>query len=208
MSIIGSSYVSSGMWTSAGEIFALFGQTATRRWADLEGTNTQSQQDATIATAVAAATDDAKSRLLGAPCGPILVTPPMLRLQVTRLAAVILYTGKGVKDTSDEGGANRMSWHKKQAETWINKVCAGQIRLAGVTQTTMSPATCDVSSDGLMGAHLQQEWWGLPFGEGLNFQYLIAGQYPFPAFDTWFFDDPGWGVPGIEWPGPIPQFFP
>ena len=136
-------------WSSQYELNRRFGITSITAWADPEQTGDQSVISNNVWAAVSEATDEFRCRLRGSACG--IITPDIakqstvLRLNVTRLAAFILYTARGVHDTSDEDGRNRLNQSYKQSQRFIQQCRAGQVRLVdgdvGVTTHPFVPIT-------------------------------------------------------------------
>ncbi len=117
-------------WTSPEELYNLFGRTNVNRWADLENEDNASDIQARLLWAIDEATADARLRLNTAMFAedPSCIPRP-LRMATTRLAGVALYESRGVKDTTSEDGEHRLTYHKKQADLFFQKVVAGQLVL-------------------------------------------------------------------------------
>jgi len=123
-------------WTSSSELYAMFGRTNVRKWADLENIANEDDISLRLQWAIDEATEEARMQLTDSPVDlPNMVSAPRpLRIAVTRLAGVFLYEARGIKDTSDEEGKHRLSSHKKAAQTFFQRVQAGQLRIdAGST---------------------------------------------------------------------------
>lgn len=139
MPIVSAGVTCPSMWTSRQELELLFGATPISQWADVENTNNPQYIQAKIDWAVRVATSDAKSRLNGSIADGITNPGDMLRAMTTALAAVWLYTARGVKDTSSDEGRFRLSWARKKADDWFNDVVAGKIELLEATPPTQYP---------------------------------------------------------------------
>jgi len=140
MPITAQTQVQDAYWTSAEELFKVFGRSSVQRWADMENSGNKEEIADRVQYAVEWATVEAKSRLSGAPCGAIVDPPTNLRYAVTQLAAVQLYSGRGIQDNGDDReGRHRLLQHKRDADKFFMRVHAGQIRLQGTTPVTMVP---------------------------------------------------------------------
>ena len=123
-------------WTSRDELEMLFGLSAIEQWADVENTRDPLQIDRKVNWSVRVATSDAKSRLSGSAADDIANPGDMLRAMTTAIAAVWLYTARGVKDTSSDEGRFRLAWARKKADDWFDQVVAGKIILPEAIQPT------------------------------------------------------------------------
>jgi hypothetical protein len=180
-------------WSSQFELNRRFGTSQVNQWADPENTGQQSVILPNVWSAVAEATDEFRCRLRGSACG--IISPDtaarsfVLRLNVTRLAAYILYTSRGVKDTSDEEGRNRLSTAYKQSQRFLQQCRAGQIRLVdgdvGVTSHpfVVTPVQPYLSPLGPLKTPEQMSQ--------LNQFSELQG---IPSYNVWFnsFDQFGW----------------
>lgn len=128
-------------WTSRNELNKMFGKSNIDQWADIENEQDPDDIAEKIDWAVVAGTDEAKSRLRGHAPGVIAIAPESLRTATTRLAGVMLYEARGVKDTGDdEDGKHRLKYHQDRAEMFFRRVIAGQIRLTDQdTEVTRYP---------------------------------------------------------------------
>lgn len=134
------SQVAEPLWTSREELERLYGKTAIGRWADVENTRSEAEITNKIQWAIELATVDAKSLLSGSPAGTVVNPPLNVRNATTKLAGVHLYSARGVFDnTDDKEGRNRLTQHKRDAETFFRRVHAGQIQL--LADVTSAP-TC------------------------------------------------------------------
>jgi phage gp36-like protein len=170
ITVVGSSYVSSPYWTSRGELEKQFGAENVAQWADLSNQGNSAEVASVIQYAMRAATDDAKSRILGAPCGPITTPPALLRFMVTRLAGVYLYTNRGVQDSSDEDGKHRFSAIEKSVNKWFQSVVAGQVPLGSVDAGITSVPVVVPNSDPNDVVYVPGSQYGLdgdPFTAGI-----------------------------------------
>lgn len=146
-------------WTSRTELYNMFGQTNVRHWADLENDSADADIDERINWAVDEATEDARARLTDSPVDlpNIGNAPRVLRIAVTRLAGVLLYESRGVKDTASEDGTHRLTYHKKEADKFFRRVQAGVLRID--TGSTSYPVvqTNDEDDDDLSDLSTGQE---------------------------------------------------
>lgn len=130
-------------WTSRREIERVYGTESPKQWADLDGDESATKIDQVIQNVVLEATEDARDRLIGAPCGAIGQAPRLLRRHVSMLAGVMLYDARGTVDTSDEEGRNRLSHNRKLVEKFFKQVLSGQRRLTS-SGTKTYPAYVEV----------------------------------------------------------------
>lgn len=140
MPIAASSQVSEPLWTSADDLFMVYGETSVRKWADLDNNGNREYQDRRIQWAIRLATVDAKARLYGSPAGDIADPPMNLQHAVAQLAGYRLYNSRGVRDSGDDKeGRHRLSQNKREADSFFRMVHAGQIVLSGTTGTITYP---------------------------------------------------------------------
>lgn len=130
-------------WTSRKEIERVYGVESVKQWADLDGDQDLTKIDRVIQDTIRDATDDARDRLLCAPCGTITSAPRVLRRNVSMLAGVMLYDARGTVDAVDEEGRNRLSHNRKLVEKFFKQVLAGQ-RLLGSSGTVTYPSYVEV----------------------------------------------------------------
>lgn len=125
--------------TSKNELEQMFGRTNVQTWADLENEGDTEEIALRIQWAVNEATAEARTLLLGSVALEGCSSDSMLRMATTRLAGVLLYESRGVKDTADEEGRHRLKWHRDRARLYFQQVQSGQIRVRG-ENTVSSPA--------------------------------------------------------------------
>lgn len=119
-------------WTSRGEIENMFGLTNVTQWADLENQGVTADIADRIQWAVEEATEEARMRLRGSSVDleALQCAPRPLRLATTRVAGLLLYESRGIKDVDEEGhGMHRLSWHSKRADKFFQQVRAGTLLL-------------------------------------------------------------------------------
>lgn len=133
-------------WTSRKEIERVYGVESPKQWADLDGDVDLTKIDEVIQNVVLEATEDARDRLAGAPCGTITTAPRVLRRYVSMLAGVMLYDARGTVDATDEEGRNRLSHNRKLVERFFKQVLSGQRRLSQAG-TISYPAYVEVDDD-------------------------------------------------------------
>jgi hypothetical protein len=128
------------LWTTRIELERMFGKSNITQWADVENTRNEETIRQNICAACEDATDEAKGVLQGGAAGTVVVASRDLRRNVTRIAAGLLYESRGVRDTSDEEGKNRLSTSVNRAQKWLRKVNAGVVRLtSGNVEPTRVP---------------------------------------------------------------------
>lgn len=171
------------LWTTRLELETMFGRTNVMQWADVENSRDEETIRQAICAACEDATDDARSRLSGGPCGTVVVPSRTLRRMTTRLAAGLLYEARGVHDTSDENGRFKLKWSLDRADKWFRQVQAGQIILEGIVNDfTAVPFVSPhlMRHNGLFGPLLNQEQT-----QRANEREEIAGV---PSY-RWFYGD-------------------
>lgn len=132
-------------WTSRKEIERVYGVESPKQWADLDGDQDADKIDEVIQNVVLDATEDARDRLSGAPCGVISSAPRVLRRHVSMLAGVMLYDARGTVDATDEEGRNRLSHNRKLVERFFRQALSGQRRLQGGGNVTYPMYVDDAS---------------------------------------------------------------
>ncbi len=125
-------------WTSRKEIELLFGSDNIAQWADLNSTAVAVEITERIQWAVDNATDEARGRLINSPVklSTLIEAPLRLRMATSRLAGVLLYESRGVKDTAEDDGKHKLVYHKKEANKFFAKVQAGQLRIGEGSSTS------------------------------------------------------------------------
>lgn len=172
-------------WTSRWELNRRYGKSAVDVWADPDNEQVTTDVSKNIWAAVAEATDEFRNRLRGGAQGPITPTIAaqsfQLRLNCTKLAAYYLYTARGVKDTSSEAGVSRLTTARSEADTFIKRCRAGQIRLVdGDTGVTMYPM-----------AFPERKPLTSPYGRGLTPEETLRANerselQGIPSYNWWF----------------------
>ena len=138
-------------WTSRTELERLFGRANIRTWADMENDDVDADVLERIRWAVEEATADAQDRVSAYVNIETLCPTKPLRMATTRLAGVLLYESRGIKDATEDGsGKNRLLIHRKAADLFFQQVAAGQRKLTGSQATSFPAAIKDtgLSSDG------------------------------------------------------------
>lgn len=131
--------------TSKREMQDMFGVTNVNTWADLENEGDAADISRRINWAVREATEEARTLLLGSVAlDGGCYNDSMLRMAVTRLAGVLLYESRGVKDTADEEGRHRLKWHRDRARLYFQQVQAGQLRIRGENAENVPAAVKNV----------------------------------------------------------------
>lgn len=115
--------------TSQTELEDMFGTVNVATWADLENAGSASDKARRIYWAIEEATAEATSRLRGGPGTNFCANDRLLRQNATRLAGVLLYESRGVKDTADEEGRHRLKWHRDRADSYFQRVNAGVLHV-------------------------------------------------------------------------------
>lgn len=128
-------------WTSRKEMEYMFGIENLKQWADLENNQSAADISERIQWAVDEATAEARERLMDSPVNLASLTevPRTLRVNTTRLAGVLLYESRGVKDTENEEGKHKLSYHQQRANKYFQQVIAGTIRIQGTNGATTIP---------------------------------------------------------------------
>lgn len=128
-------------WTSRKEMEFMFGVENLKQWADLENNQSAADISERIQWAVDEATADARERLMDSPVNLAAMSeaPRTLRVATTRLAGVLLYESRGVKDAEAENGKHKLSYHQERADKYFQKVIAGTTRIQGVDGATTIP---------------------------------------------------------------------
>jgi hypothetical protein len=117
------------------DLFLAFGETTTRKWADVENTKDKEQIDARIAWAITGATEEINDRLRNGPYEIPVEDPgsggayPVSLVRMTALLAVsILYDARGVIDEDDGEPAN-LRWARRRVDKWCQDVITRRVRL-------------------------------------------------------------------------------
>ena len=138
-------------WTSRSELDNLFGRSNITTWADLENEEDATQIRQRVRWAVDEATAEARERLSTlVNMESLTVAPRSLRLTVTRLAGVLLYESRGIKDSAEEDGKNRLQVHKTAVDRYFREIAAGR-RILTLDTSSVPAVIKDVdtlSSDG------------------------------------------------------------
>jgi len=118
-------------WTSRREMELLFGPENIRQWADLNNENDAEHISDRIDWSAENATAEARELLVDSPVDLDNLTeaPLTLRMNVSRMAGVLLYESRGVKDTDSDEGKHKLRYHKDEAAKYFQKVRAGSIRI-------------------------------------------------------------------------------
>lgn len=133
--------------TSQQELEDTFGTTNVQTWADLENEGDADEIARRIRWAINEATEEARTLLLGSVALEGCSQDRMLRMATTRLAGVMLYESRGVKDTADEEGRHRLKWHRDRARVYFQQVQAGQVRMRGDnSQSVPASIKCEPTS--------------------------------------------------------------
>lgn len=131
-------------WSSKEELERMFGVSNVQQWADLENNEVVAEINSQVQWAVQQATEDAKLRLKTSPfdVAGLTCVPSPLRVATTRLAGVMLYESRGIKDIDEDGqGRHRLVRHERLADKFFRQVIAGQLVLdAG---TVMHPTVSE-----------------------------------------------------------------
>lgn len=142
-------------WTSRKELERAYGATNVSRWADTENTANEELIRDNIQAAVEDATDEARSLVDNTACGQVVMAPRVLRRNVTRLAAALLYEARGVRDTADDEGRDRMRSSRDRAYKFLNKVASGKAVIEGCVEPTRVPfVSPHLKHPGLIGGPL------------------------------------------------------
>lgn len=116
------------------DIETYYGRNSVAQWADLNSGGAQSEIDARIAAAIAAASDEINARMRG---GPYTVpfsddpdTPATIRRVAVWLAGYDLYNPRGAQDFTAEGeSVHRLSGDRDRALKAMAEIHAGVMEL-------------------------------------------------------------------------------
>lgn len=131
-------------WTSRRELEDMFGRENVRTWADLENEDDDDDVLRRVRWVVRWATSEARTRLGRTRYRSLDCAPDVLRQATTRLAGVLLYESRGVKDADGDGNpVHRLRWHRTEADKFFRRVKADQVDLGTVRTVTSIPQIID-----------------------------------------------------------------
>jgi len=128
------------------DIYDVYGETNTKKWADLDNDEDSAKIDARIAKAIAWADNEIDSRLRKSLYSLPLQdedgdTPPDILNTAALLAGVWLYENRGVNDFDPDTGAavHRLAYQRDRAIRTIREILAGQRTILAITQFDSYP---------------------------------------------------------------------
>ncbi len=122
------------------DIEQIFGTSNVEKWADLDDDADATKITARITAMIAEASEDIDDQLRGGryelpfPSGTMTITT-----LAARLAGVLLYEARGVRDFESETGTpyHRLQWHRNRVEQVIKEIQSGQ-RILNAQRTEQS----------------------------------------------------------------------